>query len=229
MTSRPPQRAYFFTIIAAIVLTAGGYAAYRSQVHVSASGFAEGDGRTEAVEFSVTTRLPGRLLDLLVKPGDQVRAGQIVARMDTLPLKGDAADSVLQATRAGRVSATQAAPGDMLPAGAKVLTLVDPDEVWVSLSLPERFAGKISIGSDVRLLLEPTPHYVVPAQVSSVEEAVGVSSQRAPRTLRGTAQINRELLARYRAQITPGLSGRAYVRLDPAAQWPDYLRSRLLR
>ncbi len=230
MTSRPPQRAFFFAIVATIVLAAGGYAVYRLQRNVLPPGFAEGDGRTEAVEFDVTTRLPGRLVDILVKPGDTVQAGQPVARIDTPPLHGDAADSVLEAARGGRVNSTRARPGDLLPAGASVLTLIDPSDVQVSLALPERFAGKVAIGSDVRLLLDPTPNYVVPAQVSSLDEAAaGTSNKQAQRMLRATARINREVLAKYRAQLAPGQSGRAYVRLDPAAQWPAFLHIRLPR
>ncbi|MCD2516199.1 efflux RND transporter periplasmic adaptor subunit [Massilia sp. G4R7] len=49
-------------------------------------GFVSGNGRIEAVEVDVATRLPGRLAAVLVEEGDTVVAGQLLARMDSLPL-----------------------------------------------------------------------------------------------------------------------------------------------
>lgn len=44
---------------------------------------ASGNGRIDATEVDVATRLPGRLSEVLVNEGAMVTAGQIVARMDT--------------------------------------------------------------------------------------------------------------------------------------------------
>lgn len=44
---------------------------------------ASGNGRIDATEVDVATRLPGRLSEVLVHEGDMVTAGHIVARMDT--------------------------------------------------------------------------------------------------------------------------------------------------
>lgn len=45
-------------------------------------GFALGNGRLEATEVDVATKVPGRLLELLPREGDGVGKGQIVARLD---------------------------------------------------------------------------------------------------------------------------------------------------
>ena len=49
-------------------------------------GFVSGNGRIEATEIDVATKLPGRIEDILVREGDFVTAGQPLARMqlDTL-------------------------------------------------------------------------------------------------------------------------------------------------
>ncbi len=234
MTNRPPQRALFFGMVAAIVLASGGYVWHRSQQSFLPTGFVEGDGRIEAAVFAVVTHVPGRLVEVLVKEGDSVQAGQIVAHMDALPPIAGVADTALKVTRGGRVNARWAAPGDLLPTGGTVLTLTDPNDLFVSLTLPERSAGKVAIGADVRMVLYPTLQYVVPAKVSSFDNAApaaerndGAGSAQQERTLRGTAHIYRELLGKYRAQLTPGLPGRVYVRLNPAAEWPPHLKIRL--
>jgi HlyD family secretion protein len=49
-------------------------------------GFASGNGRIEAIEIDVATKLPGRLEAVLAEEGDMLEAGQVVARMDTQSL-----------------------------------------------------------------------------------------------------------------------------------------------
>lgn len=46
-------------------------------------GFAQGNGRLEATEVDVATKLPGRLREVRVREGDRVEAGQVVAILDT--------------------------------------------------------------------------------------------------------------------------------------------------
>ncbi|MDD5304658.1 MAG: HlyD family efflux transporter periplasmic adaptor subunit [Elusimicrobia bacterium] len=46
-------------------------------------GIVSGNGRIEAVEIDIATELPGKLKDVPVREGDFVKAGQVVAMMDT--------------------------------------------------------------------------------------------------------------------------------------------------
>jgi HlyD family secretion protein len=50
-------------------------------------GFASGNGRLEAKEIDVSAKYAGRIEEVLVDEGDTVRAGQIVATIDTEPLE----------------------------------------------------------------------------------------------------------------------------------------------
>jgi HlyD family secretion protein len=45
-------------------------------------GFAVGNGRIEATEVDVATKLPGRLAEVQVREGDRVESGQVVAVLD---------------------------------------------------------------------------------------------------------------------------------------------------
>jgi HlyD family secretion protein len=49
-------------------------------------GFASGNGRIEAIEVDIATKLAGRLETVLAEEGDMVEAGQVVAHMDTKSL-----------------------------------------------------------------------------------------------------------------------------------------------
>jgi len=50
-------------------------------------GVVGGNGRVEAVEIDISTELPGKLKDVLVREGDFVKAGQVLAAMDTAALE----------------------------------------------------------------------------------------------------------------------------------------------
>ncbi|WP_292363178.1 HlyD family secretion protein, partial [Methylophaga sp. UBA1464] len=47
------------------------------------AGLVYGNGRIEATEIDVAAKMAGRIQDILVREGDFVTAGQVVARMDT--------------------------------------------------------------------------------------------------------------------------------------------------
>jgi HlyD family secretion protein len=49
-------------------------------------GIAFGNGRIEAEEIDIDTKFPGRISEILADAGDMVKAGQVVARMDTRDL-----------------------------------------------------------------------------------------------------------------------------------------------
>lgn len=49
-------------------------------------GFAVGNGRLEAEEIQIATKWPGRIAEVLADEGDEVAAGQVLARMDTAAL-----------------------------------------------------------------------------------------------------------------------------------------------
>lgn len=49
-------------------------------------GFAASNGRIEATEIDIATKIAGRLREVMVREGDFVAAGQILARMDTAVL-----------------------------------------------------------------------------------------------------------------------------------------------
>ena len=66
-------------------------------------GFASGNGRIEATEIDVATKIPGRIAEILVDEGDFVHAGDVLARMDvaTLAAQRKEAEAQLQQARIG--------------------------------------------------------------------------------------------------------------------------------
>lgn len=90
------------------------------------AGFASGNGRIEATEIDVATKLPGRLTEILVREGDFVKAGQLLATMqiDTLEAQRNEAQALLQKAFNAVVSAeaqTVVRESDMAAAQALVV------------------------------------------------------------------------------------------------------------
>lgn len=142
-------------------------------------------------------------------------------------IEADITDSQLVAPRAGRVQYRVAQPGEVLAAGGKVLNLVDLSDVYLTFFLPESVAGRVALGSDIRIILDAAPQYVIPAKVSFVAsvaqftpKTVETASERQKLMFRVKAQIDRDLLLRNLTQIKTGLPGVAWVKLDPQADWP---------
>ena len=155
-----------------------------------------------------------------------VRALQAtLARIDV-----ELADSELKAPRDGRVQFRVVQPGEVVGAGARVLQLADLTDVYMTFFLPETVAGRVALGSEVRIVLDAAPNFVIPASVSFVAstaqftpKTVETASERQKLMFRVRAQIPKELLVRYREQVKTGLPGVAWLRIDPNATWPQQL------
>ncbi len=149
-------------------------------------------------------------------------------------LRTEIADGTLEAPRFGRVQYRLAEPGEVLPAGGKVLTLLDLTDVYLTLFLPETVAGRVALGAEARLALDAVPNLVIPAQVSFVAaksqftpKAVETRTEREKLMFRVKVQIPPDLLRKHLSQVKTGLPGVAYVRLDPNAPWPAALQVKL--
>lgn len=145
-------------------------------------------------------------------------------------IEADIADSQLKAPSDGRVQYRVAQPGEVLGGGGRVLNMVDLSDVYMTFFLPETVAGKVALGSEVRILLDAALGYVIPAQVSFVSsvaqftpKTVETASERQKLMFRVKARIDPELLKRHLKQIKTGLPGVAWVRLNAQVVWPQSL------
>ena len=318
-----------FAIVAVIVLVAAALG-YRFMLNGTAlpPEFASGNGRIEATEVDIATKLAGRLQSVDAREGDMLKAGQVVARMDTADLNAqleeaqarlrqaeesrryaeavvaqrqselkyarvelqrmqklvvqghvskesvdraqtsassaeaalrasqvqvvsaeagiaaaqatvqriqtNIADSELKTPIAGRVLYRLAEPGEVLAAGGKVLTVLDVGDVYMTIFLPTDQAGRVTVGSDARIILDAVPQYVIPAKVSFVAaeaqftpKQVETRSERAKLMFRIKIKIDPALLKTYRDRVKTGVPGEAYVRLDSTTPWPQRLQVKL--
>lgn len=284
-------------------------------------GFAIGNGRLEAEEIHIATKLGGRIIEVAADEGDPVDAGQVVARLDCEALQADlaaadaetlesveehrasaalverakhqcelarreyqraqelfaahviaegqldrrqtelrSAEADCEATlsqlaraeqgiersaarayrlrvdigecslvspRAGRVQYRLAEPGEVLAPGGRVLTVIDLEDMYMTLFLPAQQAGRVAIGADARIVLDALPEAPIPARVTFVSakaqftpKQVETASERQSLSFR----VKVHVLDGTNPRLHPGTPGVAYIRLDDDSDWPERLQ-----
>ena len=152
------------------------------------------------------------------------------ARATVARVQADLNDNVLKSPRLGRVQYRVAQPGEVLSAGGRVLNLLDLTDVYMTFFLPTKYAGRIQLGAEARIVLDTMPQTAIPARVTFVADVaqftpktVETEEERQKLTFRIKARIDPEILRKYMRSVKTGLPGVAYVRLDPKAEWPANL------
>ncbi len=319
------SRRVILLIVAVVVVGGGGAGWFVLRKPGLPPGFAGANGRLEAKQIDIATKYQGRIKDVLADEGDNVDAGQVVAKMDTEPLeaqlrsdeakikeaqdnrrtalaevaakqaelnysdkqykrsrelvvrgavseqeadvdrshmevnraallgaqaqavrtqssidaatadaeriKAEIEDSVLKSPIRGRVQNRLAEPGEVLPAGGKVLALVDLSDVYMYVFLPEAVAGSVALGSEGRIVLDAATEYPIKAVVSFVSpsaqftpKTVETAEERHNLTFRVKLQIDKDRLRQFEPFVKVGIPGMGYVRLDGNAEWPETLQ-----
>jgi HlyD family secretion protein len=90
-------------LVLACIIAGGGAGAWywwQQQLNALPPGIASANGRLEAEQAEISTKFPGRIAVILVKEGDMVHVGQVLARMDTAELEAQLASAKAQVTKA---------------------------------------------------------------------------------------------------------------------------------
>src|SRR5262249_611108 len=104
------KRKWVVTVVVTLIaIGAGVFAAQRFKQLGLPDGFTVGNGRLEATEIDVATKLSGRIKEVLVNEGDIVQAGQVVARMDSQALEAQLRQAQAQLKQAHNAKASLAA------------------------------------------------------------------------------------------------------------------------
>jgi HlyD family secretion protein len=145
-------------------------------------------------------------------------------------LKTELGDATILSPARGRVEYRLVEPGAVLPAGGRILTLLDLADVYMTIFLPADVAGKLAIGGEARVVLDAAPQYVFPAKISFVAaeaqftpKTVETSSEREKLMFRVRLQAPVEMLKTVGDRVKTGLRGTGYVRVDGAVVWPPGL------
>lgn len=106
-----PRFALVLLLIAA--LAAGGWSVWR---YALTGGLPEGivaaNGRVEATQVDIATRIPGRVVEIVPREGDMVEAGALVARLDSAEIDAQVRQARAEVERANQALAAARARRD---------------------------------------------------------------------------------------------------------------------
>jgi HlyD family secretion protein len=158
----------------------------------------------------------------------------VASEAEARRIKEQIKDSSLVAPASGRVLYRLAEPGEVVGAGAPILTLLSLDKVYMDVFLPAREAGMLPIGAEARIVLDALPDYAIPATVSFVSpeaqftpKQVETISEREQLVFRVRVRIPQELVEGRIEHVKTGLRGEAIVRLNSQSTWPEHLERRI--
>jgi HlyD family secretion protein len=143
-------------------------------------------------------------------------------------------DLTLVSPRSGRVQYLIHRAGEVVDAGMRILTILDLNDVYMTIYLPSGQAGELALGDEARMVLDPFPQYVVPATISFVAtdaqftpKSVETAEEREKLIFRVKLQVDPKVLGKYHDQVKTGVRGIGFVRTDSSVAWPDNLAVKL--
>jgi HlyD family secretion protein len=143
-------------------------------------------------------------------------------------------DLTLVSPRSGRVQYRLAHAGEVVSAGQRILTILDLNDVYMTIYLPAEQAGRLTIGDEARTILDPLPQYVLPNTVTFVAteaqftpKSVETTEEREKLMFRVKLQGDPKVLDQYHKFVKTGVRGLGFVRTDPKIAWPDELQVKL--
>jgi HlyD family secretion protein len=165
---------------------------------------------------------------------DQAEAAIKAAEADVERLESILVDLVLVSPRSGRVQYRLARAGEVIGAGQRVLTILDLNDIYMTIYLPADQAGRLGLGDEARVILDPIPSFVFPATISFVAteaqftpKSVETAEERQKLMFRVKLQGDPQLLNRYHRQVKTGVRGLGFVRVDQTVGWPPELTVKL--
>ena len=143
-------------------------------------------------------------------------------------------DLTLVSPRNGRVQYQLARAGEVVAAGAPIVTILDLTDVYMTIFLPAADAGRVTVGEEARIILDPVPDYVVPARVSFVAadaqftpKTVETKDERAKLMFRMKLKIDPGVLQQFYTRVKTGVRGLGFVRTKANVEWPADLQVKL--
>ena len=178
-------------------------------------GLASGNGRIEAVEIDIAAKTAGRIKAILVKEGDYVTAGQIVARMDTETLAAQhrEAEAYLRKAESG-VQTVQSQVVQRRSEKAAAMALLaereaEYDAALKRLSRSESLAGIGAIATQeldddrAQALSSQAAIRAANAQIAAAEAAIATAKSQEVEA-RSVVEASRATLERLQADLDDG-------------------------
>jgi HlyD family secretion protein len=169
-----------------------------------------------------------------IEQRDQAKFAIKTTEADVQRYEAILVDLVLVSPRSGRVQYRLARAGEVVAPGQRILTILDLNDVYMTIYLPATDAGRLGIGDEARIIADPIPEYVIPATIGFVAtdaqftpKSVETKEERQKLMFRVKLKVDSKVLEKYHRQVKTGIRGLGFVRTNPSIAWPDDLMVKL--
>ena len=152
------------------------------------------------------------------------------ADADISRLEVQLGETLIKTPVGGRIEYKVIENGAVLPPGGRVATLLDPTDVYMTVFLGSKVAGKLRVGDDARIVLDGLEGQPLAAKVSFISpeaqftpKFVETASERDKLVYRIKLQIPAAIAAQYQGVLKAGATGNGFVRLQEKGLWPRIL------
>jgi HlyD family secretion protein len=164
---------------------------------------------------------------------EQARSNVAAAHSSAASVGSRVSESLLKAPPiTGRVLFRVVEPGVVLSVGSKVLTVLDLNDMYMTVFLATEQVGRVAVGDEARVVLDALPHEVIPARVRFVSprnqftpREVETRKERDKLMFRVKVYVDQDWLAAHPEVAKPGMPGLTYLRLDSSKPWPAQLKT----
>ncbi len=130
--------------------------------------------------------------------------------------------TIIRAPKRGVITNKLAEPGEVLPAGGPIAELVDLDQLYLKVFIPEKEIGKVRLDAEARIYTDAYPDEPVTAKVGWIASRAQFTPkevQTPDERVRLVYGVKLYLDDNPGHRFTPGLPADAVIRWDPAAAW----------
>lgn len=164
------KRHRIFPLILVVLLVVGGGGYYLVQSTTDSGAFTV-SGTIEATEIKLGSMQGGRVDRVDVDEGDRVGADAIVAVVHPGgSTRGSSGREMIHAPLAGVVLYRNVEPGEVVAAGAPLITLINPDELTLTVYVPEDRYGQIELGQSYPVTVDSFPGELFSATVTHIAD-----------------------------------------------------------
>ncbi|ACS97180.1 hemolysin D [Aggregatibacter aphrophilus NJ8700] len=142
-------------------------------------------------------------------------------------------DMIIKAPKDGRLEYQIAEVGNVLGAGGKVVSVLDPTDTYINVFLTAHQMNQIKLGDDARIVIDGI-NAVFPAKITFVAnnaqftpKSVETTEERAKLMFKVKLQIPVDIALKYKGLLKGGMTAIGYVKYDPQAQWVEQLDVKL--
>lgn len=145
-------------------------------------------GRVEDIpgnRYAIASRIPGRAIEINAFIGDEVKAGEVLVKVESRQPGNPPPIIELRAPHDGVVIESDVLPGQPVQPDIELLDIADRNEMWVVARIPEQLAAGIAPGTQARIRFPALGGEPITAELLRF----GVAADRAAGALEGIFQV----------------------------------------